>query len=446
MSGGILFIIVRALREEQVTNLVRELAVPGALASIRILTDAAGPRRDQAATADLIGQISAYPQHDDNQLLIDREAHCAIAELIRWWQDRDFGKSPPKSLAPKAMVREIRDHLRERRLEWRTHALAEISKFEGPHTSLDAWLQQFGELRCGPIGQKIAGLLQVMKARDLPGRPFDLRAPDEIGQRQLRCYVQDSDQGGSWVDMQAILTHAYPPETVFPVRWDAGSGQLIFPDQPADTFVIYEDGLWSGKEAVERVRAIAAAPPPAPVVFRFGVVTDFGLSVVRQAIRSLGLGGRVSIDTASPDYIRFLNDGLPPSLRLGLDQEPRAYYAALHEHVEPHAFRAPTEWSDEQIGLCREIGRQLVRQWLSMRPDKPPPTPEEIDRFALGGGGFASTMLFARSVPKVCLPLLWLDGPVQIEGRRISWRPLFIDARRISGSGLLHAGGTGPLA
>jgi hypothetical protein len=60
-----------------------------------------------------------------------------------------------------------------------------------------------------------------------------------------------------------------------------------------------------------------------------------------------------------------------------------------------------------------------------------------VQRFALGGGGFASTILFSRSVPKVCLPLLWLDGTVELGGRRLNWSPLFVDSRRTSEDGVM---------
>jgi hypothetical protein len=63
----------------------------------------------------------------------------------------------------------------------------------------------------------------------------------------------------------------------------------------------------------------------------------------------------------------------------------------------------------------------------------------DVARFALGGGGFASTTVFARSVPKVCLPMLWLDGEVSIGTRKVTWKPLFVDARRVSGTALLFA-------
>lgn len=46
---------------------------------------------------------------------------------------------------------------------------------------------------------------------------------------------------------------------------------------------------------------------------------------------------------------------------------------------------------------------------------------------------------FTRSVPKVCLPLLWLGGDVKLGDKTVAWRPLLVDARRVSGEDLLHS-------
>lgn len=440
MPSGILFLILPESSEATVTAFVRDLIVPDKRGTVKILNDtgisASRDMRNQT-TALLIERISAYPAHPDNRLLIHREARCSIVELTDWWRDRSFGKLPVKKLAPAALKRATKDHLEISGHDWRTHALVEIGKFEGPPGNLDAWLEQFGLLGYAAVGRKVAAKLRVLRSGDLPGRPFSLRAADLVGQRQIRCYVQDEDAGGSWLEMQAILTHSYPAGTVFPVQWNAALGQLTFPNSPADEFVLYEDGLWSGHEAVGRLRAIANAPPPVPLVFRFGVVTDLGLMVTRHAIRSFGLSGKVSVDASSSEIIRFLGDDLPEPLHLGLEDAPEDYFAALHRHVKPYAFAAGEDWTDDEVEFCRTIGAQLTGQWLSQGTTQPPKA-ERVELFALGGGRFASTIVFSRSVPKVCLPLLWLDGTVTIGDQSVMWRPLFVDARRISDSSLLH--------
>ena len=212
---------------------------------------------------------------------------------------------------------------------------------------------------------------------------------------------------------------------------------MDFPKIEVDEFILHEDGLWTGSEAVRRLRAMQKAPPSAPVVFKYGVVSDFGIRVARQAIRSLGLKGLVSVDATASDEVAFLKDEALGPLDLGLDLLPDVYFKSLHQHVQPLAFMPKANWSGGEREFCRRIGEQLVTRWL--KHDGDDPSEESIGRFALGGGEFASTILFSRSIPKVCLPLLWLDGLVSLNGKTVNWRPLFVDSRRVTDPKLLLA-------
>ena len=50
---------------------------------------------------------------------------------------------------------------------------------------------------------------------------------------------------------------------------------------------------------------------------RFAVVSDYGLLVVRHAIRSLGMQGHVLIDTMGSELMRFLSDDLSDQVKFG---------------------------------------------------------------------------------------------------------------------------------
>jgi len=440
VSKGILFLILPESSVAKVRTSVTEMIVPGARDSVQILSDAGATFFStdvKTRTAqDLISQLWTFPAHADNRLIVGHEVRCSISDLEDWWEAHEFGNSNVQKMTSRALIREVKEHLERNGQHWRIHASAEMQKFDGPQSHLDAWLQGFGELNCPNIGRKIAAILQVIPSKELVRRAFATYAQDLVGLRRANCYVQDDDTGGSWVEMQGILTHACPLGTVHAVGWDKAAKQITFPDVSVDEFVIYEDGLWSGREAVRRLHAIAAAPPSTRITFRFGVVTDFGLMVARQAIRALGLTGSVSIDATASEYVRFLKGDVPEGLLLGLDADPKHYFADLHEHVDPFAFRFQEDWTNDEIRICEMLGEQLVRRWLLYKSGEPP-SEDEVARFALGGGRFSSTVLFSRSVPKVCLPLLWLDGTVEIGGKQVNWKPLFVDARRVSDGGLL---------
>jgi len=438
VSHGVLFLVLSAGSVAKVQAMLTMLIVPDAANAVVILDDASAEHFTTnvktEVTKGMIGQLEMYPAHIENRLIIDSRARCDMADLKSWWHTSRFSEHRVSTIALKTIQRELKDHLDTVGISWRTHVVAELAKFEGPQVKLDVWLQQFQLLGQADVGRKLAAKLRVIQTGAFVKTAFAVRTTDQIGHRQANCYVKDADGGGSWVEMQSLLTHTFPPNKVFPVLWDKDTCRLDFPTTDVDEFVIYEDGLWSGSEAVRRLKAIAAAPPAARVTFRFGVVTDFGLLVIRHAIRSLGLTTSVTVDTAGLEASRFLAAPLPEHLQLGMGIKQDDYFNELHQHVAPHAFREINNWSLEEIEFCKDIGRQLVGRWLELKR-KRKPTADEINVFALGGGGFGSTLAFSRSIPKVCLPLLWLEGPVHVSSKRLNWQPLLADARRVSGGG-----------
>lgn len=441
MTEGILFLIVPTSSLAKLEREINKWIVPRARGAVKVLSDATAASFStdigRNVAEELIDIISAHPRHQKNRLLIERDVNCSIANIIEWWNLSEHGKSDERKFTLKALLREVDEHLQRTRQHWKTHAQYEIARFEGKTLSLDAWLYQFIELGQADISRKISGQIRIVPTGDLARNAFALRASDVAGSRRANCYVKDDDAGGSWVEIQNILTHAFEPASVFPVTWSKTAGTMDFPEVEVDEFILHEDGLWSGSEAVRRLRAIKNAPPSAPVVFKYGVVSDFGIRVARQAIRSLGLKGLVSIDASASEEVAFLKNETLGALDLGLDVLPDAYFKSLHQHVQPLAFMPEGNWSDEERDVCRKIGEQLVTRWLKQKGDDP--SDEAIARFSLGGGGFASTILFSRSIPKVCLPLLWLDGPVTLDGKTVNWRPLFIDSRRVTDLKLLLA-------
>lgn len=434
-TPSILFLVLSQSRVAKLRGWIDDAIVPGERESVHILSDACAASftadvRDKVAQK-LIGEFSAFSPSVGHRLFIDREVKCSIENLTDWWKANSFGRVESHKLSMKAIERVVNEHLQATGRHWKTHATAQIERFEGPRSSLDGWLQQFARLGCIDVGRKIASQLNVIKTGAFPNTAFKILAADLLGARRAHCYIEDHDIGGSWGEMRALLTHAYPTGSVFPVHWNEAAGSIEFPDEDVDEIVIHEDGLWSGHETVRRLKSIAASPPPAAIILKFGVVSDFGLMVTRQAIRKLGLNGKVTVDASASEVVTFLAQDIRESLRLGLGMDAAEYYQSLHEFVDSLAFRVPGYWLPEEIELCEAMGAQLVRHWLRDK-DKQEPSDEKVKKYSLGGGGFASTILFSRSVPKVCLPLLWLDGPVSIGDRDLFWKPLFVDARRVT--------------
>lgn len=443
MQNGRAFLVVpSALRADFQEFAFKSLAW-NSRGSVCILTDAAKVEHKsdvkEGVTRALLNSLASSAVDQADSLLIHREAKCSHKTLEDWWRDEGPGQGRCKVLAPKAIKRALTDQWEAEGSHWRVYAGREIGKFDGTAIPLNEWINQFTRLGYPAVGPKLAGRLRVVRPVEMQPQPFAPRSVDQLGQSQAHCYVRDSDEGGSWVDVQALLTHSHPVGSVKPVLWDSGAKTLTFPQVHVDQFVLYEDGLWSGHEASRRLEAMQTMPPEAQVVMKFGIVTDFGLLVCRHAIRSLGLVKTVAIDASSSELIQLLRSDVPERLRNGNDLSREEYFKALHDYTNPLAFEGNSEWSESERQFCREAGSQLVKQWLQKETGVSP-SPEKVARFALGGGGFASTTLFARSVPKVCLPLLWLNGQVVIEDNLVEWKPLFVDARRISDPTLLYVG------
>ncbi|GGJ52795.1 hypothetical protein [Sphingopyxis bauzanensis] len=424
------------------TTYVRDSLAKPYRSTVRVLTDsvATGYSTDigNAVANDLIESLSTIQADKPHKLILHRDTKCSIDKLQRWWKTQGFAATDFQVQSEKNIRKILKMQWEADGHHWRVNAVKQASAFEGNKLSIEAWVEQFGKFGQQSVGRKLAAQLRVVRPMEMQCMPFALRPTDIIGLGQANCYVEDDDIGGSWLDIKACLSHTHPKGTVHPVVWNKAEATLKFPSIDVDQFVLYEDGLWTGTEGVRRLKALQKAPPNARVILKFGIVSDFGLHVLRHAISKLGLADQVHIDASASEFMKFLRDGLPEELLLGREMSLQAYFEALHKYTIPHAFDPFQDWSPAERDLCREIGSQLVAAWLGKKNGIVPST-AELDRFALGGSGFASTTLFARSVPKVCLPALWLDGQVSIGEKVVNWRPLFVDARRISDTKLLFA-------
>lgn len=438
------FIVTRRVRADKFSERVLRDVIPPHRNSVILLVeedfgvgDATLPNNDvtQAAKniADVIDDADA---DDDSHLLIDKETRASHVKLQRRWEES--GKDPSRIYVQEEqrVFQKLEKVLKELGFHWNTYAHAQLQRFVGQITPLDKWCGQFFDLKVGYLGRRLSMQLHVIGLGD-HNRPFAPRRHESIGQKVLHCYFNDGDHGGSWISVQDQLSHDLPEGMVQAIQMTADAIDL--PESDADEIIIYEDGLWSGSETVKRLRLIKESERLQPIRFKFAVVTDFGLMVARQAVRYFELQNVVRIDANDARLERFLGPTIPPELLYGHGMEPHAYFNALHEYIEQSAFRNPDDWPEgveTARNVVKDLGSQLVQHWYEK--DRPDDYVEDgIEKFCLGGGGFASTMMFTRSIPKVCLPLFWLAGPVTLNGVSIDWKPLFLDARRIDPSLLL---------
>lgn len=443
MPNPLVIIVTRRKHIADVTQRVLRDIVPSRRRSVIALEEEAfgiGTKGSGNNPTDVAKKIAdtiedANPS-EGSWLLLDKDLSTWTEKLKNRWIEAGQDEAHCLSLKPEILIKRLGKIAKSLKIHWREHALQQIGRFQNQTTPLDDWCDQFFNLGVGHIGRRIAMRLEVVEYGGF-AEPFEPKKHERIGQSLLHCYVQDEDAGGSWVSISDHLTHTYPDHLVQPIFLE--DHRFVFPEAEVDEIVIYEDGLWSGSETVKRIQKIAVGPIGPPVRLKFAIVTDFGLMVARQAIRHFNMQGRVAIDASSARLEHFVKSDIPDALKRGEGLDPQAYFKTLHKHVIESAFCDSEDWPEgleESREVTKSLGQQLVRGWYkNHRPDDDPD--DGAEKFGLGGGGFAATIAFTRSVPKICLPLLWLAGPVTHNGKTLRWQPLFKDARRV-GSPLLE--------
>jgi len=257
---------------------------------------------------------------------------------------------------------------------------------------------------------------------------------DEIGQNSLHCYIEDEDQGGSWNGIKDYLCHIHPEGSVKGLYWDKQKDEIQLPSESYDQVIICEDGLWSGLEATRRMNALKNSDTKSSVRFKYCAVTDFGLRITRHWIRENKAQNFFSIDATGAQLKEVISDELPAQLMHGKGLSTDDYFQELHKYIDPLCFK---QQDSKLRDACEDIGSQLITHWLTKKYGKSP-SRGEINKFALGGGRFASATVFTKSIPKVCPPVFWLNGPIKYNGLNMDWKPLFADSRRVSNIGLLY--------
>lgn len=431
MAETKIFVVTSKTHLEEFSERALNDVIPKYRDSIIVLTEEAFDIGNVTEAAKRISDNIDYSNaNEESYLLILDDTKADHGKIKSRWQSA--GKDPERLYlgGPRRVHEKLKKTLNQLGFHWRAYAQSQLDLFDGKTTPLDRWCDQFFDLDVGYLGRRLAMQLQVFDYGDENG-PFALRLHETLGQKLLHCYIDDGDHGGSWISVQDHLSHDLQAESLQPIN--VKSGAFDIPDGDMDEVVVYEDGLWSGSETVKRLKLIKESGSKVPIRFKFAVVTDFGLMVARQAIRHFELQNVVRIDANYSKLERFLKAPVPKELIYGQGMEPKTYFKALHEHVEMSAFRNSQDWPeslDRAREAAKDLGSQLVKHWY--RTERPGDDADDgADKFCLGGGSFASTITFRRSVPKVCLPLFWLAGPITLNGRSTEWKPLFLDARRV---------------
>lgn len=307
------------------------------------------------------------------------------------------------------------------------------------HEQVLAWLEQFQRMGAyGWIGKALLGHLDLMPPADLSQALANLRLDAD----EVICVNQDPRGNHKSASVLGnVLTKRHVGRKIYSNPAEA------IEQHGAKRILLVEDGLWSGKESVgildsllgarkpERLKTPSLANPAllgtTAVRLIYVVGTDYGQAIVRRALRDRGLEHvqvecLQTIDVTDPALLAQLGD---PSFNTAtlFDRGPDA--AMLRPHAFTALERHGMSAADLQrlVVFCKHVGHQLwgnyllhmqqTQQWKAWDAQK-------HANSATGMHGLGLTHAFGHSVPKASLPLFWGAGPVEIGGKRLTWRPL----------------------
>jgi len=232
----------------------------------------------------------------------------------------------------------------------------------------------------------------------------------------------DSDYASSSNRIGAILTRIHGAVDEF-----TGALQTA----PAGSrLIVCEDALWTGTELrrlLERLKPGGDLEIPAQgkrILFRHCVVSDYGLWVAHHFLDSNKLGEVELLLGEQQRFIRVLGRHIDEQrIRSQWHLSPEDFDNWLSDQVRPLAFQDMQLWQNRQEraqSICEQIGAQLIERYLEEHKKSWSHTVK--GKFAIGAGRFGCTTMFSHSVPKVCLPLFWLGGPIHINSHSIDWK------------------------
>ncbi|WPH20805.1 phosphoribosyltransferase-like protein [Variovorax paradoxus] len=311
--------------------------------------------------------------------------------------------------------------------------------------SIERWLDQFGVFgKFRWVGEEILRSLRLVGGVEL-GEIFARLAEKQPA--AALCVNRDNRSHGKSGEVISNLITKRLNSTVYE------SPARAIDIENASQIVLFEDGLWSGTEAVGILDTLlglrakgsektALLKDPLKmrsvnVTLAYAVASDYGQAIVRRYLHEAGLQANVQlavgevIQVASAELLEDIEQGrltlatlrdegpplaqVKPYLRTSLDAS-----GAVDATQMPHG-----------LSMCMDIGQQLFDNYLvRMRREKSwGPWPDaKRTKCALGMHGLGVTHVFSHSVPKAAVPLLWSSGPVNWKDRTIQWQPLFVNA------------------
>lgn len=305
--------------------------------------------------------------------------------------------------------------------------------------TVDGWVRQFGN-KFKWLGEAVLAEVQLINESVLGDRFVGaLKAPDAL------CVNRDPRGTSKSAEIISnILTkrvteriHQMPAEAI--ERFGARS------------VVIFEDGLWSGTEAIGIIESLLGKRAPesrktqaladanifrqVEIILLYAVSTDYGTALVKKFLLDQALA---NVSIQSCELIKVASHQLLSLIEIGTIEIDKVRHLGptsglLRPYIESsmQAKGMESDRVDEGIQYLEAIGKQLIKNYLEKMVQNSGWTmwsDDKIDASRLGMHGLGLTHAFAHSVPKASLPVLWGSGTVWLHGQEVNWLPLFKNA------------------
>lgn len=390
----------------------------------RVISLASGPaRRAAGRTASEEAQriLSLADQFGAESIIVTKEIFCDQKTLAAR-TDLELRRLSVGLLRKKF----LKSELDARGLRWRKILDERLARWDSKKGDVDHWLNQFEQIGVRWVGEALLRQVDVVAPEELSGA-FDVSAQVKLGTNLAFTFMLDDDFASSSNRIGAILTRIHGEINEFT--------DALKTTPSGSRLVVCEDALWTGTELrrlLERLKPGGDLEIPARgkrILFRHCVVSDYGLWAAHHFLDYYKLDTVELMLGERQRFIQVLGQNIDKqSVQPQWHLSPEDFDDWLSGQVRPLAFQDMHLWQnrhEEAQGICERIGVQLIERYLTEHKK-----PWSKEKFAIGAGRFGCTLMFSHSVPKVCLPLFWLGGPIEFNSCSIKWEPLIYDARR----------------
>jgi len=339
--------------------------------------------------------------------------------------------------------------LRQAGVDWITRAISKLTHFHFStidSQSVQAWLGQFEKLRDGSsskgwIGHALLSLLDVRSSAQigdaLLAPPRSRPMPDSP--QPLGWWLKDYEAIICWetagVKSAAIVARHLAKRCGNDIRTRIKNFTDIALLSPTPkSLILFEDCLISGKECLERLVKILHSPWRgfvSAIHLKFGISTSLGIECVKAFLKRNDLEGIVLLDAEHPTIDNLTDLGREAARNDRLFAPDFSVISEGKLFVDGIALRGTGVLNSGQRSQVRWLAQVLGRQLMSVHFARSRNKGEAANAaslapyHALGLDNLGLLTVFAHGVPDATLPVYWVEGPIEYNGVKLEWKPLF---------------------